>query len=242
MTTSAAPYWLPKLFAKFYNAIQSGGTPVPQQPTLNLLAPLTAVDDPSNLSTDVGFLSPGPSGNVLTSNGTAWTSAAPGTGGSFTDPAILDGSSITPTSLASTTANIVGAFLRSLQTTNATPVAAVAISLPGTSGTVLGSAAAVPGAGGVWIDVHVEMVSKTTAAKATFKFSWGWAVQAPGSPVAEGSLISTVSTGTNSGAPPAGWAATMGLDGTSHNAVITVTGDSALVVNCGIRGEAWYVE
>uniref|UniRef100_UPI003784593F tail fiber domain-containing protein n=1 Tax=Daejeonella sp. TaxID=2805397 RepID=UPI003784593F len=83
-----------------------------------------------------GLSSPGTSGNVLTSNGTGWTSSA---------PAAVDAGTLTGTSLAST---IIGSNLTSLGTItsgtwNGTAIAidkgGTGLSSPGTSGNVLTS-------------------------------------------------------------------------------------------------------
>jgi hypothetical protein len=207
-----------------------------------------------NLATDVTGLLPSADVSYTPTVPGNWTSQpttaqqalddlAAGVGLDLTDPIITDGSAIVPSSLSSTTTNIVGVVYVAKQTTNATPVTVLTIPLPGTTGTIPGTGGvkSVPSTGSIWIDAEVKMVSKTTAVAATFKFSWGWAVHTSGSPVAQGSLVSILSTGTNAGAAPAGWAATMTLDGTSKNAIITITGDSSLVVNCSIRAECGYL-
>jgi hypothetical protein len=86
------------------------------------------------------------------------------------------------------------------------------------------------------------MTSYTTAVQAIFKMSWGWAVQSEGSPAAAGSLLPILSTGTNSGAPPTGWAATIALDVSSYNALVNITGDASLTVNAMIQADYRYVQ
>ena len=147
---------------------------------------------------------------------------------------VLQPNSLSGVSGSPVTGNQVISQLVSQQTVNATPVNALSIPLPGTTGAPITT-------GSMWTDVVVMMASTTTAVAATFKLSWGWAVQVSGSPVAMGALISVLSTGTNSAAPPTGWLATIALDGTSKNAVITITGDAALTVNCQIQTDTRYV-
>lgn len=81
-----------------YRYVEKNGTVQNQHDTINLIG-FTIADNPSNGSTDVtsdltaatgvlpvasggtGLAAPGTTGNVLTSNGTVWTSAAPSGGG-----------------------------------------------------------------------------------------------------------------------------------------------------------------
>jgi hypothetical protein len=107
------------------------------------------------------------------------------------------------------------------------------IPLPGTVGA--------PDATGVLeLDVEVTMVSTTTTAAARFKLTWQWSVRVPGSPLAMGTLTTSLSVGTNAGAPPAGWAATLELDETGHNARVSVNGDAALTVHCKVSAKVGY--
>ena len=170
--------------------------------------------------------------------GSGWAPASP-----FLDPPIVDGSTIVPATLNSTTANITGAFAYAAQTTDATPYT-ISIALPGTTGTVPGSGGTidVPGAGMLWLDVEIRAAELGAADAAVWKMSIGWAVQTAGSPVSMGALLTSVAAGTNAGAPPAGWSATIALDGTSEYASITFTGAVATTIDISIRGEAGYTE
>ena len=85
------------------------------------------------------------------------------------------------------------------------------------------------------------MSSTTTAVAATFKLSWGWAVQISGSPVALGTLVTALSTGTNSGSPPVGWSASISLDSGSLNVLVVITGPNSLTVNSQVSTESRYI-
>ena len=81
------------------------------------------------------------------------------------------------------------------------------------------------------VDCEVTMVSTTSAVAARYKMTWQWAVETPGSPVAMSTLTTSLSVGTNAGAPPSGWTAALQLDGGSNNAQLVVTGDASLTVD-----------
>ena len=57
----------------------------------------------------MALVAPGANGNVLTSNGSAWTSAAPSGGGGGGDPAVADGRLTLTTATPVTTADVTGA-------------------------------------------------------------------------------------------------------------------------------------
>ena len=132
------------------------------------------------------------------------------------------------------TGNQIISQLVSQQTTTNTPVNAISIPLPGTTGAPITT-------GTVWIDATIVMSSTTTAVAATFKLSWGWAVQISGSPVALGTLVTALSTGTNSGSPPVGWSASISLDSGSLNVLVVITGPNSLTVNSQVSTESRYI-
>jgi hypothetical protein len=157
------------------------------------------------------------------------------------DPLIIDGSVITPFSTGGATFAGAGAFMPTPLTTNsATPQTIMTIPLPGTSGLIPGSPdISPPSEGSVVIDVLVTMTSTTTDDAAYFKVTAGWVVHTVGSPVAMGGPTPGA-WGTNSDAPPSGWAMSVALDGGSQNALVQVTGDASLTVTHVCRGEATY--
>jgi len=114
-----------------------------------------------------------------------------------------------------------------------TGVVIATIPLPGTTG-------ADATRGLFTLNVEVEMQSTTTADAAYFKMCWSWSVETPANPIALGALITSLSTGTNAGAPPAGWSATIQLDGPTENAEVAVNGDPALTVNVKILAQFSY--
>lgn len=118
------------------------------------------------------------------------------------------------------------------QTTPAshTGVVIATLPLPGTTG-------ADATRGLFTLNVEVEMQSTTTADAAYFKLCWSWSVQTIANPIALGALVTSLSTGTNSGAPPAGWSATIQLDGSSLNAQVAVDGDATLTVNVKVLAQ-----
>ena len=163
--------------------------------------------------------------------------------GPMTDQAFVDGTTIVPADLAGTTANVTGAFCEAFQTDSTTSFT-FPIPLPGTSGFVPGSAGFidVPSSGVLWLDVEIRAASTSTTDAAVWKMSWGWAVQEEDSPAALGTLITSVDQGTNGGAAPSGWSATIALDMDEQNALITFTGTDALTISGSIRGECGYTQ
>ena len=149
-------------------------------------------------------------------------------------PTVVDSSTFQPSSPSPVTIAQVVAFGDEIQTVTSTPTTVLTIPLPGTSG-------APNSTGGIWIDAIVESESTSSTDGAIYKMSWGWSVQTRGSPLAKGTLLSLLSTGTNGSAPPAGWAATMTLDGGSVNAIIVVTG-GGLTVSHVARAEVRYIQ
>jgi hypothetical protein len=141
---------------------------------------------------------------------------------------------------AATVATVDGQIDTPIQTTPAahTGVIAATIPLPGTPG-------ADATRGLCTINVEVEMQSTTTADAAYFKLTWAQSVQAVGAPVALGQVITgpspTGGIGTAAGGvPPAGWLATLQLDGTSHNVQVAINGDPALTVTCKVLRQVGY--
>jgi hypothetical protein len=160
--------------------------------------------------------------------------------GQYVGPQVVDGSTHQPQPpLVLTKTNLVAVEYVEFQTKSATAVNVLSIPLPGTqNGQLLRTGIVVPDAGLVWIDAEVKLQSLTTAAGAVFKVSWGWSVLTAGSPVALGTTATSgLSVGTNGGAAPAGWAATIVLDSASLNALVQVTGDATLVVDGACRIE-----
>jgi hypothetical protein len=156
--------------------------------------------------------------------------------GPSANPSFTGTSTFTAAPVAPDSINQVSSQIVSAHSTNATPQTVATIPLPGTTG-------APATRGKLWVDCIVRMVSTTSAVGATFKLSWGWNVQTSGSPVADGTAeITAVSVGTNAGAPPAGWAANLVLDGGRLNALIQTTGDPALVVAQSVQYEYSYLQ
>jgi hypothetical protein len=152
------------------------------------------------------------------------------------DITIIDGSIFKPTTVAPVTVNQSNAIIVSAQTTSNTPIVALTVPLPGTSGSPITLSGTNTGL--ITFDVTIRMQSTTTADAAWFKYSWAWSVLTYGSPVPLGaSANNLLSIGTNSGAPPTGWAATIALDGSSHNITISITGNAALIVDATIQAE-----
>jgi len=114
-------------------------------------------------------------------------------------------------------------------------VAIATLPLPGTAG-------ADATRGLFTLNAEVEMQSTTTADAAYFRLTWAWSVQVSGAPVALGALVTSLSTGTNAGAPPPNWAARIELDGGSVNALVAVDGDPALTVNVKVLSQYGYTD
>ncbi|MGD0331151.1 MAG: hypothetical protein ABSB40_12050 [Nitrososphaeria archaeon] len=141
-----------------------------------------------------------------------------------------------PQTYGSITYGSVNSQLLTLQTTSGaySSITVLTLPLPGTSGAPCTK-------GVLYVDICVAMASTTTAVGATIKACGGWAVVSAGSPTAMG-VTNLLNIGTNSGAPPSGWAATMALDGGSNNVLVKVTGDSSLTVDCTIQVDWRYVK
>lgn len=135
--------WLPNLLGPIFFQLAGALTGVPQRQTINLIGSGLAIaitDDPDNNRTNVTFtstggtpggsthdvqinagsgvfsgVSPGTSGNLLTSNGTTWASAAPAvidpTNNSQFDVGGVANSVLTTDSLSNTWAKITDAFI-----------------------------------------------------------------------------------------------------------------------------------
>jgi hypothetical protein len=153
------------------------------------------------------------------------------------DPVIIDGSTFVPITTSPATlaqVGLDGTFPTPIQTTNIDATVALSIPLPGTTG-------APCTAGSVWIDITAKASQVGTAVSATWKFSGGWAVQTPGSPTSEG-IITVLAAGTDNTVPPATWACSLALDGTSKYAQITVTGGAAETINWMVIAQPVYLE
>jgi hypothetical protein len=82
--------WLPNLLGPVTFLLNGSAQSVPKRLSLNFIGTgITVEDNSSQDRTDITIptfdVSPGTNGNVLTSNGSAWTSAAPSGGGSSPD-------------------------------------------------------------------------------------------------------------------------------------------------------------
>jgi hypothetical protein len=140
---------------------------------------------------------------------------------------IAGSTSFAPASPAPAKTAVVDSYIATGQTTAASHTAVVLATLP-----LPGTAGAPSSTGLLELDVEVSMVSTTTSDAARFKLTWQWSVVTPGSPVALGTLTTSLSVGTNANNPPSGWTAALQLDGGSDNAQVVVSGDTALTVDC----------
>lgn len=194
--------WLDKFFVGVA-IIQSSGVILPQRPTLDFTTGLVATDDAVNNRTLVASVPVYP----------------------LVDPSVQGLSKFTPDTLAPASTAEVDTFIATGQTNAGahTGVVIATIPLPGTVG-------APNATGALEVDCEVTLMSTSTTDAARFKLTWQWSVQSPGSPVALGTLTTSLAVGSNSGAPPSGWVATIALDGGSDNALIKVTGDPTLTV------------
>lgn len=203
-----------------YSVIQDdSGNPIPQRNILQIIGYETLVDDAGNLR------------SVLTIPSGA-TPTYPLVGPSIEGETVFLPATSAPATYASVDSEIFTGQTTSGAHTN---IVLATIPLPGTSGAPCTE-------GQIDLDVEISMKSTTTTDAARFKLSWSWSVDTPGSPVALGTLVSSLSIGTNSGSAPSGWSATIALDGGSQNALVKVTGDSTLNVNVRVLAQWSYLE
>jgi len=158
----------------------------------------------------------------------------------LSSPTIYDASVFKPTTVSPDTYNEIHSVIDGYQIPSSSSSACTVrtIPLPGTSG-------APSTRGSLWIDCVAIMTSTTTAVGATIKFSLGWSTNSSGAPVAMGTVLPLLSAGTNSGLPPTSWAASIVLTGASYgsyNALVQVTGDGALTIDCSVQTEYRYVQ
>lgn len=219
MTQQAPLDWLDDDLGGYSIIQDEDGNPLPQENIIQIVGYESLVDDSSNRR------------SVLTIPSAAVPSYP------LSDPSVEGVSVFLPETTSPTTYADVASVIVTGQTTSASynAVTMLTIPLPGTTGAPCSK-------GQFDLDVEISMVSTTTAVGARFKLSWSWAVITSGSPSAMGTLVTSLSIGTNAGNPPSGWAATIALDGTSKDALVKITGDATLDVDVRILAQYGYLQ